>query len=154
VPRRWHLRPDLYARGPEHRCRSHSKCGSSVVAFIALVMSAACGGSTPVRPSTSCGTSGDLIGTGFGGPAVSGFAVDRSTLTGGLGVNLRIGERARVRVMVGRPSISNSCQSSGTIRFTRCTHYGRASSVLGLITCHHGEDCALWGASSVDPECG
>lgn len=55
---------------------------------------------------------GDGFGTGFGGATVSGLMLDRSTLTNdGLGVTLRMGERARVRVTVGSPSVSSSCRS-------------------------------------------
>ena len=80
------------------------------VGFAAIVISAfACGSGTSVAPTTSC--SGGSLGIGFGGPVVSGFTLDRSTLTDGQGMTLHVGERARVRVTVGRPSVSNSCRS-------------------------------------------
>jgi hypothetical protein len=84
-----------------------------VSAALAMLMLVACGGDVPVTPSTSsCGNGGDLLGTGFGGAAVSGFTLDTSTLPNeGKGVTLRVGERALVRVNVGHPSPSNSCQS-------------------------------------------
>jgi hypothetical protein len=84
-----------------------------VSAVLGMLMLTACGGDTPVTPSTSsCGNGGDLFGTGFGGAAVSGFTLDRSTLPNeGMGITLRVGEGALVRVNVGRPSVSSSCQS-------------------------------------------
>ena len=43
-------------------------------------------------------TKGDLIYRARGQQAPWGFEVDRSNLTNGLGVTVRVGERARVRV--------------------------------------------------------
>jgi hypothetical protein len=85
---------------------------ASAAVFTALVTSAACGGGTSVAPSTPCISNR--------GP-IFGFTVDRSTLTGGVGVNLRIGERARVRVTVERPSITNFCQSPPAFTYMKWT---------------------------------
>lgn len=90
-------------------------------ACLAMLMLVACGGDTPVTPSTSsCGNSGDAFGTGFGGPAVSGFTLDTSTLPNeGKGITLRVGERALVRVNVGHPSLTNSCQPFPTFAYMK-----------------------------------
>ena len=88
-------------------------------ACVAMLMLVACGGDTPVTPSrSSCGNAGDAFGTGFGGPVVSGFTLDTSTLPNeGKGITLRVGERALVRVNVGHPSLTNSCQSFPTFAY-------------------------------------
>jgi hypothetical protein len=74
----------------------------------ASLMGVACGGEPPVSPS--CG-GGSSFG-GFGGQPVFGFTLDMTTLpVTGLGVTVRVGERARVGFAVGPTSVTVGCET-------------------------------------------
>ena len=81
-------------------------------ALAAVVTAVACGGESrnPAAPSSpGCQGGGSFTTSGFSGPTVSGFEVDRRNLADGLGVTIRVGERVRIPISVGRPAVTRSC---------------------------------------------
>ena len=81
-------------------------------ALAAVVTAVACAGESrnPAAPSSpGCQGGGSFTTSGFSGPTVSGFEVDRRNLADGLGVTIRVGERVRIPISVGRPAVTRSC---------------------------------------------